>query len=322
MHNLSSEPLVSIIVPMFNAETYISEALDSILRQSYKNIEIIVVDDGSTDVSNQVVLSYGNKVKYIYQKNSGGGSIPRNCGVSHSLGEFITFFDADDIMLPGKIERQVDFLKQHLNISVVLMDYVNFNEFGVFDKSHFKTCSILSTKLHARTSDSIILATDEARMILAIENYTSANSPLIKRDVINSIGLFDEDLKASEDFDLMYRISMNYEVGIINAIGFKRRLHNHNQSWNTVKILNNMIRSREKAINFEKNSLIRKSLKKQLSNFNIALSDYYISRDNIAALKKLGKGFLSNPQNLILVKTFFKIILAILGFYKNKSYNV
>src|SRR5262245_29043481 len=99
---LTSEPLVSVIIPMFNAQAFIRETLDSILAQTYKNLEIIVVDDGSTDCSSQVVHNYKVPVFYYYQSNSGGCAVPRNTGIAHSSGELLCFVDADDILVPDR----------------------------------------------------------------------------------------------------------------------------------------------------------------------------------------------------------------------------
>ena len=99
--------LVSIIIPAYNAADFIEETLASVIGQSYENIELIVVDDGSNDNTRAVVESFGNKVTYIYQSNSGGCSSPRNNGFRHSRGDFLRFFDADDLMLPNNIKEKV-----------------------------------------------------------------------------------------------------------------------------------------------------------------------------------------------------------------------
>ena len=105
--------LVSIIIPCYNAEKWLTEAIDSCLNQTYSNIEVIVVDDGSTDGSLDIIKSYGNKIIWETGKNKGGNHA-RNRGFVLSKGAYIQFLDADDYILPEKIARQVDFLEQHV----------------------------------------------------------------------------------------------------------------------------------------------------------------------------------------------------------------
>src|SRR3990167_7556109 len=101
---------VSIIIPAYNAGKYIKGVLENLFLQTYRNIEIIVVDDGSTDNTEQIVKAYQNRgVRYIYQQNKGVAGA-RNAGIKEAKGELIAFLDADDFYLPEKIEKEVGFL--------------------------------------------------------------------------------------------------------------------------------------------------------------------------------------------------------------------
>ena len=107
---MDNTPLVSVVIPMYNVENYIGETLQSILNQTYKNIEIIVVDDGSKDKSAEVVKDYQQKnacIRYIFQENS-GVSAARNRGIEEASGEYIAFLDSDDLWLESKIEKQLE----------------------------------------------------------------------------------------------------------------------------------------------------------------------------------------------------------------------
>ena len=101
-----ANPLISCIVPVFNGERYLGEALDSILAQTYRPIEIIVVDDGSTDGTRQLVTSYGDRVRYFWQPNAGPPRA-RNLGLSLAQGEYVAFLDADDLWQPNKLSLQM-----------------------------------------------------------------------------------------------------------------------------------------------------------------------------------------------------------------------
>ena len=123
------EPLVSVIIPTYNRSRFLGEALDSALNQTYKEQEIIVVDDGSTDGTSQLMREYEPRIRYIYQERSERSSA-RNRGVSESCGEYIAFLDSDDLWLPEKIERQVKILNENEGIGVVYTGVQFIDEAG------------------------------------------------------------------------------------------------------------------------------------------------------------------------------------------------
>jgi glycosyltransferase involved in cell wall biosynthesis len=102
-------PLISCIVPVFNGELYVGEALDSVLGQTYRPLEVIVVDDGSTDGTARIVAGYGERVSYLAQSNAGHAAA-RNRGIHAARGDFVAFLDADDLWHPEKLTRQLDCL--------------------------------------------------------------------------------------------------------------------------------------------------------------------------------------------------------------------
>ena len=110
--------LVSVVIPNYNYANYLREALDSVLAQSYSDIEIVVVDDGSTDGSKDVIAAYDDRINAIFQKNE-GVSAARNNGVLAGSGEFIAFLDADDAWLPTKVERQVAMFRSDPALGLV-----------------------------------------------------------------------------------------------------------------------------------------------------------------------------------------------------------
>src|SRR4051812_42158850 len=115
-------PLVSIIIPCYNQGVYLKDALTSCLTQTYPQLEIIVVDDGSTDNTREIAMMYP-QVRYLYQDNHGPGSA-RNRGFQNSKGDLIQFLDADDLLLPTKIERCVEGFQQDSDAAVVYSDYM------------------------------------------------------------------------------------------------------------------------------------------------------------------------------------------------------
>ena len=122
--------LVSVIVPLYNAEKYIEETMESILNQTYKNIEIVIVDDGSKDQSSSIVKNFKKKypeqIKYILQENQ-GVSVARNTGIENANGEYISFHDSDDLWHSTKIEKQMESMHKN-NMNACYCGYMNFYE--------------------------------------------------------------------------------------------------------------------------------------------------------------------------------------------------
>ena len=179
------EDLVSIIIPCYNAEKWIKECIDSALSQTYSPIEIIVVDDGSTDNSLSIIKKYGDKVRWVSYEN-GGVSTARNKGIQLSQGEFIQFIDADDYISPLKIEEQLRMLKAS-NVDVVYSDWCN--QYHELDGS----IKLADYKTHQPTDDILYYS-------LAY-NKIHIGSCLYKCEVLEKVLGFDESLEIAEDYD-------------------------------------------------------------------------------------------------------------------------
>ena len=123
-------PKVSIVIPAFNASNFITETLKSVFRQTYKDYEVIVVDDGSTDDTKEVLDPFMDRIRYIYQSNSGGPAKPRNVGICNAKGKYISLHDSDDVMLPEKIERAVEFLEAQPSLGMVFTNFTKIKENG------------------------------------------------------------------------------------------------------------------------------------------------------------------------------------------------
>jgi glycosyltransferase involved in cell wall biosynthesis len=267
---LLSKPLVSVIIPAFNAQELIGETLDSILAQSYGNIEIIVVNDGSTDQTSKVVLGYGPQVRYYFQNNSGGCAVPRNTGIKHSSGEYLCFMDADDIMVPDRIANQIDFMQRNNQVGLLFCDYRNFNENGLFPESHFQTCPRLWPQL--RNQREMIIA--NPRSLLVQENFGCAGSLMIRKNVLELESGFEPTLTACEDFHFYFRLSRRVPVGVINHVGMMRRLHGTNMSSILERMLSEAIRSRTMLRNSEDDPTVRSNLNKYIADCHESFSRY------------------------------------------------
>ena len=204
--------LVSIIIPCYNASAYIAEAINSVLSQTYKCIEIIVVNDGSTDNSEKIIKTFNNSVIYKCQNNQGVAAA-RNTGYRSSKGEYICFLDADDWFYPENIDKKINYLKTNPEIGLV------HSIVEITDENLVSTGKYLKGKA----------GDDLTQSLLNFElPIPCPSNVLIKRDVLNKIGLFDVNLSTSADFELWLRACSLYQTGMINEVGIKYRQHSSN----------------------------------------------------------------------------------------------
>lgn len=189
--------MTSVIIPTFNRAAFLREAIDSVLAQTEKDFELIVIDDGSTDHTADLVAAYGNQVRYLFQPNAGAAAA-RNLGIRHAAGSFITFLDSDDLWLPRKLERQMEWMAAHPNFLLCYTGEIWIRR-GV---------RVNQKNIHAK-SGGWIYPLCLPRCII------SPSSVLMRRELFDKAGLFDEQLPICEDYDLWLRVAAPFEVGFI-----------------------------------------------------------------------------------------------------------
>lgn len=219
---------VTAIVPAYNADRYISGAIESVLGQTYKNIDLIVIDDGSTDRTGEVVQRYGSRVRYIRQDN-GGPSKARNTGIRAADSELIAFLDADDIWLPEKIQAQVDLLEDNPDLGLVFCDAEFMDEKGRSYGSVWKQRGCYE----AMVAESRRLAHPFAAVMMM--DCILPSAVLVRRACLDRAGLFDESLRYTEhggveDKELMLRIALTTDMGCIPRLLMKRLRHGYSHS--------------------------------------------------------------------------------------------
>ncbi len=190
-------PKVSIVIPTYNREKIICKAIDSALSQTCKNLEIIIIDDGSTDNTKAVLEKYGSRLNYFYQDNK-GISGARNTGINRSSGDYIAFLDSDDYWLPDKLEKQIALFLKYPEFGMVACQCASIGADGQFRQ-----------KNRPGKSGSVLLD-------LFKKNFIRTSSAVIKSECFLKSGLFDENLKECEEYDLWLRIAAHYQVGFIN----------------------------------------------------------------------------------------------------------
>ena len=199
--------LVSVIIPVYNGEKYIRDAIESVLNQTYKNFEIVVADDGSTDNTVEILKEYGDKIRWKSQENKGPASA-KKFGTSMAKGEYLAYLDSDDIFLPDKLELQVNYLDKHSEVGLVYSDYYQVNEKGEITK----------------------LSCSKKNLLLIQQNYVPTSGVMCRRECIDTLGRFDENLGSNYDWDMWIRISEKYPIHCIPKPLFKYRGHGENIS--------------------------------------------------------------------------------------------
>jgi len=206
--------LVSVIIPTYNRADFIIETVKSVLCQTYQDFEIIIIDDGSTDNTSDLIKTIDDvRLKYIYQKNSGLPASPRNVGIKKAKGNFIAFLDSDDLWLPEKLEKQVEILANDDNIGLV---YCNASYFGA---DYHGDSTIVQKGYSGDVFDKLIE-----------KNFVPALSVMCRREVFTVAGLFDEskNLRAVEDYELWMRIAKYFKLHYIDQVLCRYRLHSQN----------------------------------------------------------------------------------------------
>ncbi len=212
-----AHPKVSVITPTFNCARYLPEAIDSVLSQTCTDHELIVIDDGSIDNTNQVVATYCDRVRYFCQENRGVATA-RNVGIREAQGDYVCFLDADDVLLPGKLETQAAFLDQNPNVDIVYSDGLLFraNPNGAEEHLLLSACGLLNKSLG---SPPVSLP------ILAVENAFPLHVAMARLKCVREIGGFDEEksLMTLEDWDLWFRLGEKYNYAYLDAVLAKYR---------------------------------------------------------------------------------------------------
>ena len=225
-------PAVSVIIPAYNCSAFLPATLDSALAQTYHDLEIIVVDDGSTDDTPARLGPYFSRITYIRQTNK-GVSAARNAGIRAARGEFLAFLDADDVWVPEKLALQVPLLADPA-VGIV------YSDFSV----HYADGTALASYLAGRPL---------AQEGWIAENYIQSrfflpSCMVVRRSAVEECGLFDEDLRASEDFELFARVCLRWQARRVDQPLTRRREEGHNLTADKAKLSRYTILALEKIL--------------------------------------------------------------------------
>ncbi len=209
-------PKVSIIIPVYNGSNYLKEAIDSALAQTYKNIEIIVINDGSNDKgkTEKIAKSYGNKIRY-FKKENGGVATALNLGIKKMTGEYFSWLSHDDLYYPDKIKKQIRFLEKLDNKEVVL-----YSNYDLINKDGLVTGK-------CRHDHDML----EKKPIYALlRGSVNGITILVSKSIFDDCGNFKESLRTTQDYDMWFRIMQKYKFVHMEDVLAKTRIHSEQDS--------------------------------------------------------------------------------------------
>ena len=288
-------PKVSVVIPVYNCEKFISTAIESVLGQTYGDYEIIAVNDGSTDKTDEVLSRYASKIRKIYQPNKGPAEA-RNTGIANSGGEYIAFLDQDDAWLPDKLKKQVEAMERNDRAGLVYTDM-----YILEDKAFAGTDYRLRSFQLRRPRRGRVLED------LFLDNFIATSSVMVRKECITKAGRFDPSLVPAEDYDMWLRISSEDEVDYVDAPLVKFRDHVACFRGNRIVALTHIMDALDKALSDypDLKGTLGKKAGQKLSYFRIMRGKVYLSkmlfkgafRDFYAAFRLTGS--LLTPFNIL-----------------------
>jgi GT2 family glycosyltransferase len=202
-------PLVSVVVPVLNGERYLEQSLDSILSQTYPSLEVLVLDDCSTDRTPAIAASYGGSVRYVRQPRTRGIYGNANDGIALSSGEFVCVYHADDVYLPRIVEREVAFLRAHPHAGAVFASDVFIDEDG-------REIGRLVLPPEVRGERPLDYTAVLNGLLKYKNSFLRCPSAMVRASVHRVVGVYcDEEFKNTSDVDMWLRISRSYAIGIL-----------------------------------------------------------------------------------------------------------
>lgn len=295
---------VSVVIPVYNGEAFISRAIQSALNQSAPPFEIIVINDGSTDATSAILATFGDSIKVIAIPN-GGVSNARNIGIKASAGEFIAFLDADDIWYENKLKRQLGVFESYPDVGFCCCDFGFENTKTDLMANHF-----------ARFKDAADIIFD-VPMPLPLEPLVGRNfvgtcsNVMVRKDVLDKAGLFNVSYKQAEDYDLWLRFALVTKFVLLSTVLLEKKSHDGNLTNN---FLETLLFHEQVLINLQANNQAKVQLaqiqKKYLSALALVRYEignlFYETNHRMSAFKYFfrGLGTVSTVNNLRLFTRF------------------
>jgi teichuronic acid biosynthesis glycosyltransferase TuaG len=209
-------PLVSVVIPVYNQERYIKEAVDSVLQQTYPQVELVVVDDGSTDQTPEILKTYGSRLRYLRQANAGAATA-LNRGIEAASGELVGWLSSDDVYESTKVQRQVELFEARPEISLT------YTDFNVIDGDGRVVRTVRSPYYSDRK---------EFIRRLILGNFVNGSSVIAKKKALIDTGLFDPVMTYHADANMWLRLLKHHQFGHVGEVLLNYRWHAGNASNN------------------------------------------------------------------------------------------
>lgn len=327
------QTLVSVIIPSYNCEAYIAETIDCVLAQDYPAIELLIVDDGSTDKTQDIINTYGQQVRLITQKNT-GVCVARNRGIKEAKGQYICLMDHDDYWYPDKISRQVRAFEEQPETGVVYSDFIMWhsdstgffpspNSYNRSDRNLWHLYADNKIPYHDSKNNGTIadnwIDHDLSGWIyhlLLLDCWVLTSTAMFRSEVFQTCGDFDETLPYSEDWDLWLRISRKYIFLKINNCTtlYRQHIQQGNRKVRSIDyrtvLLKNSVRKWGLCSN-DKRCLSKSQFYKQLAEYHASFGFHHlISGNRIIGVLALFKAWSTFPLKL---KYFAYVLVGLIG---------
>lgn len=237
MHDSDSDMRVSVVIPAYNAARFLQEAVESVRKQTSLVHEVIIVDDGSTDDTAQVVVSLGQDIKYVRQQNA-GPSAARNRGIAMASAPFVAFLDADDVWTENKISEQMAVLQANPAIGLVASDMAEIDMAGEIIRPSVLAAHGLLSFFQALNGTPVLQAVRR----LAEKNFIPTGTVIAKKNLLVELGGFQPDIRYGEDLELWARIAARAPIACLPRVHMLRRQHGANATQATAPMLRDLVK--------------------------------------------------------------------------------
>jgi glycosyltransferase involved in cell wall biosynthesis len=292
----SSQPLISVVIATYNMGQYIDQAVDSILKQTWERLEVVIVDDGSTDNTPTVMERYKGDARVIYIQNQNQGQPKaKNCGIKNTKGEFIAFCDADDFWEPNKLEVQMP-LFDNPKVGIV------YSEVSNIDENNNRYTKSANEKRH----------TGKVTNQLLVENFVPFGTSVIRRECIEKNGIFDEDFRMGIDWDLWLRYSLDWEFAYTPERTYIYRVWSGQMSTNYRGRYDYATRILNKFVAQHGSQLDQRYVRKAWADMYVREAVVYARNEKLflMPLQKILHGLILDPLKVYSWKSLIKLLLG------------
>ena len=265
-------PTVNVIIHTYNNERFIAETVESVLNQTYKEYEIVVVDDGSVDGTRDALIPYMQKIRYHYKEN-GGIASAKNAGISLSETEFVAFLDHDDLWVPDKLQLQMEHFNENPQIGLVYAKYTSFRD-----------GKELRTKPEKGYSGWIFKE-------LLSKSFIQTSTVVVKRECLDAVGPYDETFSLGDEYDMFLRIARKFQCGFVDKGLTRYRVHDTNASNNDFLFDNENLGVYKKIYNnfTDLDGVEKKILRKRIARYSMKVAEGLYSQGKLEESKEYQK---------------------------------